>query len=304
VAASGRRRLAWFDRAGSELSSVENGETAGSFALSPDGRRAVIARTSTGNGDLWSLDLARGAASRLTSEVTVDTHPLFSADGTRLIYQQYFAERGAGDIYWRSLSAGGVPEVLVTDGRGKIPTDVSRDGRLLLFKVTGSKSNTWDIWALPLAGDRKPFSVLSTPADERDAVFSPDGRWMAYQSNESGRFEVYVQPFGRVGEKQQVSVGGGAQPRWRPDGRETFYIALDGRLTAVSVKLGQGDAPLELGRPEPLFVANVGPVVQPVARQMYVASADGQRFLMSTLVDAVTTSPIEVILNFDPASHR
>ncbi len=304
VTGAGQRRLVWFDRAGNEVSRVEGGEGGGSFALSADGQRLALYRAATGNGDLWMLDLRRGAASRFTSETTSEFHPLFSADGGHLIYQRYFSERSAFDIYWRPVSAAGAEEVLVADARGKIPTDVSRDGRLLLYKTGGTETETWDIWALPLTGERKPFSVLSTPFDERDGQFSPDGAWMLYQSNESGQFEVYLQPFGRAGERLQVSVGGGAQPRWRPDGLEIFYVAFDGRLMAVPVQPGLGEGSPQLGRPVPLFVTNIGPAVQPVSRQQYVVSADGQRFLMSTIDAANASTPLEVVLNFNPTASR
>ena len=134
--------------------------------------------------------------------------------------------------------------------------------------------------------------------DERDGQFSPDGKWIAYQSNESGRFEVYVQPFPGPGGRSTVSTGGGAQVRWRHDGKELFYIALDGRLMAVPVSLAPNDQTLEPGTPVPLFATRVGGAVQSVFRQQYMVSTDG-RFLMSTLVEEAA-SPITMILNWKP----
>lgn len=135
-------------------------------------------------------------------------------------------------------------------------------------------------------------------------TFSPYGAWVLFQSDEPGQFEVYLQPFGRAGERLRVSVGGGAQPRWRADGAELFYVALDGRLMAVSKARGTDAAASPvLGRPRPLFVTNMGPVVPAVSRQRYRPSPDGQRFLMS-VVDSTGVSPLQVILNLDPAPHR
>jgi serine/threonine protein kinase/Tol biopolymer transport system component len=297
---AGQRQLVWVDRTGTKIETVDASIAGTSIALAPDGRQMAASR-GRGNVDIWLSDLVRGVSSRFTSSSTVDSHPTWSPDGTRLVYQRFFTETGAGDIYQRQVNEAGPEEPLLVDGRGKIPTGFSPDGGFLLFKVgqTGGKTEyKWDIWALPLTGDRKPFPVVSTTADERDAEFSPNGRWIIYQSDESGQFEVYLRPFMAPGNQVQVSVSGGAQPRWHPNGREIFYIALDGRLTAVAVRW-KPTGPPELGKPEPLFLANSGPVVQAISRPTYVVSPDG-RFLMTTLVDAVITAPIEMILNFNP----
>ena len=143
--------------------------------------------------------------------------------------------------------------------------DWSPDGRFLLYRSIDPKTGS-DIWALPLDGDRKPFPVVQTNFDERDGQFSPDGKWIAYQSNESGRFEIYVQPFPGPGGKSQVSTNGGAQVRWRRDGKELFYIALDGRLMAVPIRLASNGQAVEAGTPVPLFATHVGGACS-IARQ-------------------------------------
>jgi Tol biopolymer transport system component len=153
---------------------------------------------------------------------------------------------------------------------------------------------------LPLHGDRKPFPVVATSFEEKDAQFSPDGRWIAYQSNETGRFEIYVQPFPGPGRKELVSTNGGAQVRWRRDGRELFYIALDGRLIAVPIRFAPNGQTFEAGAALPLFATSVGGAVQGRDRQQYVVSADGQRFLMSILPEDQSPSPITVVLNWKP----
>lgn len=143
-------------------------------------------------------------------------------------------------MYQKSATGAGSEELLVTTPHIKTPMDWSPDGRFLLYRSLDPKTG-WDLWALPMNGDRKPFLVVQTNFDERDGQFAPDGKWIAYQSNESGRFAIYVQPFsgagGVVGGKWQVSANGGAQVRWRPDGKEVLYIAPDGRLMAAPIRL-------------------------------------------------------------------
>ncbi|HEU5254550.1 MAG TPA: hypothetical protein VFU28_01080, partial [Vicinamibacterales bacterium] len=184
----------------------------------------------------------------------------------------------------------------------KIASDWSSDGRLLLYRTSDPNGDN-DLWVLPIAEGGAPFLAVDAPFDAREGQFSPDVRWIAYQSNESGRFEIYVQPFaGRDGKgagKWQISTTGGAQVRWRRDGRELYYIALDGQMMAVPVQLSpKGDA-VEAGTPVPLFQTRVGGAVQSFARQQYVVSPDGQRFLMGNVVEQAGT-PITVILNWRP----
>ena len=144
--------------------------------------------------------------------------------------------------------------------------EFSRDGRFLLYRSLDPKNNL-DIWALPFEGDRKPFPVVQTSFDERDPQLSPDGKWMAYQSNESGRFEIYAQAFPGPGGRKQISADGGAQVRWRNDGKELFYIGLDGRLMAVPIRLAPEGQPIEVGAPVPLFATRVGGAVRSLDRQ-------------------------------------
>jgi hypothetical protein len=150
-----------------------------------------------------------------------------------------------------------------------------------------------------MTAGQQPFPVTQTPGfDVRDAQFSPDAKWVAYESNESGRWEVYVQRFPGPGLKTAVSINGGAQPRWRDDGRELYFIALDDRLMAVSVGLpASGDTP-QIGAPSPLFMTHVGGAAQVLSRHQYFAAPDGQRFLMSTILDGGPATPITLILNW------
>ncbi len=145
---------------------------------------------------------------------------------------------------------------------------------------------------MPMTGDRTPFAVVRTKFAERDARFSPDGRSIAYQSNDSGRFEVYVQPF-PIGERQRVSLGGGVQPEWSDDGRELFYLALDGHLVAVPVASSSLGQPLAIGKAAPLFRTRLG-ALHDIALRQYASSKDAQRFLLDTVVEEVA-APITVI---------
>ncbi|MGH9254154.1 MAG: TolB family protein, partial [Vicinamibacterales bacterium] len=158
------------------------------------------------------------------------------------------------------------------------------------------------IWTVPLDGDRNPVPIVQTPFNERLAQFSPDGRWIAYESNESGRYEIYVQAFGGPNEKIRgsvpVSANGGAQVRWRPDGKALFYLALDDRLMTVPIGPSNGQA-LELGAPVLLFVARVvGGALQEFPRHQYSVTPDGQRFLMNVERGEAAPSPISVVLNW------
>jgi Tol biopolymer transport system component len=186
-----------------------------------------------------------------------------------------------------------------------IANDWSPDGRFLLLHGVIDERMQSEVSALPLDGeDRKPFPVTEGPRDEGNAQFSHDGRWMAYQSDEAGHFDVYMQPFtGRsgTGGKRQVSLPGGVhlggtQPRWRRDGRELFYVSYDGWLMAVPIDVGTDGQTVDIGAPEPLFMTRLGPAVQ--ARSQYAVSPDGQQFLMNTIASQITP-PITVILNWN-----
>jgi Tol biopolymer transport system component len=156
---------------------------------------------------------------------------------------------GVYDLYVKSATDAGREDLLLATPQNKAPVDWSPDGRFLLYRSPG-KTTGFDLWAFPFDGDQKPFPIVQTSFEERDGQFSPDGKWIAYQSNESGRVEIYVQPFPQ-GKREQISTGGGAQVRWRTDGKELFYIALDGRLMAVPIRIDSARDALEAGVPAP-----------------------------------------------------
>jgi len=206
----------------------------------------------------------------------------------------------------------GSEELVLATSQDKSASDWSPDGRFVLYRSPGSAATGFDIWALPITGanaspegrshqeitgERKPIPVVQTKSEERDGQFSPDGNWIAYQSNESGRVEIVVQSFPGPGGKLLVSTNGGAQVRWRSDGKELFYIALDGQLMSVPIRLTNSQT-IEAGTPVALFATNIGGAVQ--RSPHYVVSADGKRFLMDPIVTETGNSPITVILNWKP----
>jgi len=300
-AGGGERQLTWFDRSGRQLANVGAPfpSTQLSPSLSPDGRRVALFRDANGEIDVWVLDVERGVPARFTFDSADDVRPLWSRDGSRIVFSSN--RKGVHDLYQKSASGAGSEEALLLQtAQLKYSTDWSPDGRFLLYESTDPKRTT-DIWALPLDGDRKPFPVVQTDFEEHGGQFSPDGNWIAYVSIKSGRYEVYVRPFAqRTGDEIRISSDGGDQVRWRPDGKELFYIARDGQLVAVPIRPGPNSETLEAGTPARLFATRVGGWAGGLPGSQYVVSPDGQRFLMNTLTGEVVTSPITVILNWKP----
>ena len=289
------RQLMWFDRSGKALETMgapdENDLVAP--ALSRDGRRVVVHRVVQGNTDLWLLDGAR--MTRFTSYPGMDRFPLWSPDGGRVVFGSN--RKGARDLYWKPSSGAGTEELLLESPQDKAPNSWSPDSHFLLYTNMDPKSGP-DLSVLPLDGDRKPFVFLSTRFDERVGQFSPDGHWVAYQSNASGRNEVYVRPFPGPGGESQVSTSGGIQPRWRPDGKELYYIAPDGKLMAVPITVK--GATLEPGVPAVLFRTRIwGGGTNAGSRQQYDVALDG-RFLINVTTADATNAPITVLLNWKP----
>ncbi len=212
--------------------------------------------------------------------------------------------KGIPNLYWKLSSGAGADELLLESDQNKAPYDWSSDGRFLLFLSIAPQTG-WDLWVLPVSGDKKPFPFLKTPFDERDGQFSPDGKWIAYQSNESGRFEIYVQPFPGPGGKFQISSNGGAQPRWNKNGKEIFYVSLDSKMMAAPVKLASDGLTLETGTPTVLFPARIaGGPLPGVQKQQYAVSSDGQRFLVNLAADEGAASPITLIYNWQPHAAK
>jgi serine/threonine protein kinase len=290
-------QFVWFDRRGTRLDAIPGSDmgTGIHSSLSPDGNRLAISRT-VGTSDIWLLDVRRGIPTRFTFHPATDLTPVWSPDGRKIAFTSN--RRGATEfaLYVRAVEGPGDDELLVAVGSiTTSPTDWARDGRFLLYVVVGDGTGR-DLWALPFQGDGKPFAVLQTRFNETSAQFSPDGRWIAYQSDASGRPEIYVQPFPGPARSVQVSGGGGVQPRWRDDGKELFYHAPDNRLMAASIDLNAKLERAEVGAPVPLFVTQVASAPQNASARQYMVSPDGQRFLIDTLTEV--SIPITVIMNW------
>ena len=307
TAESGQRQLVWVDRSGREMDKVVYRDTANvGPSLSRDGRRVAVYRLADGNMDIWSYDTIRRAWDRITFDPGDDIWPLWSRDGTSIVSgsvrkTKNVEKTNTVDLY-RSLVNGppGSEELLLSTSEPKFPMDWSADGRFLLYDILDPKRG-FDVWALPLEGDRKePFAVVQTDFDEGLGQFSPDGTWIAYQSDKTGRLEIYLRPFRAPGGDVLASIDGGSQVRWNPNGKELFYIAADGRLMAVSIRFSSDGKTVEPGIPVGLFLTSVDFTADLRYRQQYVVSPDGQSFVMHSVVGEASTSPITVILNWKP----
>ena len=284
------RQLTWFDRQGKEISKVGPSTTFEDVVLSPDGKRIAASRTVDGNADISVLDIERGVPARFTFSSAYDDDPAWSPDGKYIIFSSAPNNDTVRKIYRKTASGAGNEELISdTVTIANLGLDWSPDGKNILYTILGEKTGN-DIWILPLAGDTKPYPLQQSEFNESHAHFSPNGRFFAYVSNENGRPEVYIQSFPVGGGKWQVSTLGGAQPHWRSDGKEIYYISADRKLMAVSVKL---EGIVEIGAAAPLFQTEVAGVTN-----RYDVTADGQRFLVNSPVQSGKQTPFNVILNW------
>src|SRR5262249_19830963 len=297
-----RRQLVWVDRGGARVGAVgtvdENTQL--NPSLSPDGRHIAVQRSAQGATHIWILENGRDVAVRFRDDPAPDGRPVWSPDGRRLAFATVV--QGQRVIVEKPLAGGANEETrLVSFGQNLKPEDWPADGRVLLYETSADNTGS-DLWAVPLTGERKAFPVVQTPFNEELGQLSRDGRWIAYQSNESGRNEVYIQPFLRAGARLPVSNGGGTSPRWRRDGGELFYVAPDGALMAAPLSRSPDREKLEPGIPVRLFRPAI--VLDSLVMHEYDVSADGQRFLINTTVGEAATSPISVTLNWTAALKR
>jgi Tol biopolymer transport system component len=291
------QQLAWFDRKGKPAGALDaSGASCSGLALSPDGSRAAVSWLDSQAPqylDLWLFDFGNGRKTRFTSG-GYSYSPIWSSDGSLVVFRM---DRGDFFGLYQKLASGARQEELLLKSKDKvvIPACLSRDGRFLLYSVENSGVNN-DLWVLPLEGERKPIPFVNTEFNETNGRFSPDMRWIAYESNETGITEIYVRAFlensagssAAAGGGVIVSKGGGFAPRWRKDTRELYYRVPDGRVMAVAIASGtQFDA----GTPAPLFNA-------PFAGGYWDAASDGERFLLLTPLIESKPSPFNVILNW------
>ncbi len=296
-------RLTWFDRSGNPLGVVgANGEhDYADFRLSPDETRVAASLVSPKRGvpDIWLIDLVRGGAQQFTfgPVININAAAVWSPEGGRIAFRTN--RTGLTELYQKSAGAGGsdqplLPEDIVRAAgvhySNLTPSDWSPDGQHIAF-AAGFPA---DLWLLPTAGNKKPVILVRSPSDQVHANFSPDGRFIAYSSNESGgRYDVYVETLPTSDRKSPISTNGGYEPRWRADGREIYYLSEDRQLMAVQVS---SDAK-PIGPPRRLFQTEVHAGVA-MLRTHYVPSRDGTRFLVNTRSRDLVPVPITVVLNW------
>jgi dipeptidyl aminopeptidase/acylaminoacyl peptidase len=284
-------QLAWRDRAGNRIAPIGTVGDYSALCLSRGDRALVY-----DNGvNLWSLDLATAATTRLTFE-----HAFYAACAASSDEVVFAGTRtGPPNLFRLDLGAPGREQRLFSSPLPSLPSDWSRDGRFVLYSAY-SRETSWDVWVAPLDGG-EPFAYVATAAQEKNAEFSPDGRWVAYTSNQGGIDEIFVEPYPAGGGRWQISRGGGRHPHWRLDGRELFYVSLDKRL--VGVEIDPTGTQLVHGAPQPLLDNVRGAEAERThLGAPYVVTGNGQRFIVASPVDA--TRPITVVLNWPALLER
>ena len=290
--------LTWRDRGGKLIGTVLEPGLYNNLSLSPDERRLAVAieNGAPPNRDVWIVDLSRGVPTRLTFDPGSDGGGGWSADGARIAFVSN--RRGPYNVFTVSSTQPGTEQPLFDSKTSVYTPSWSPDGGHVVFSNITDPANGFDVWVMPMTGDRKPYPFVQTPAQEDHPEFSPDGRWIAYSSTASGREEVYVRPFPGPGGQYQISKAGGTQPQWRGDVREMFFLGLDGVLMTASVTVAEGG--LQAGIPQALFETNVA-LAANTNRRQYVATKDGKRFLVNVPDRSAPPSPIVVVLNWPAA---
>ena len=289
----------WFDRTGKQIGVVGEPGMYFNLGLSPvDQRQVAVDRIDpqTGTSDIWLFDLFRdGVSSRFTTDPGGDSFPLWSPDGNSIVFASN--REGRGNLYRKSASGGGNEELLLKSVEEKVPDDWSSDGQFIALEIFNPNSK-WDLWVLRVS-DKELSPLLQSNFNERQAQFSPDGKYIAYVSDKSGSTAVYVKSFPSSGSEWRISAGGGAQPRWRHDGRELFYLGPDRKLMAVDVTLSPR---FEASVPKTLFDTRA--LTSSDFRNHYVVTADGQRFLINSLPADRGSTPIDVVKNWTALTKR
>ena len=297
--AVGQSELVWFTRAGNQIGKPGPTGAITTVTLSPDGTSVVYdhADARTASMDLWRLVFARGTPERLTFDASHDLFPVWSPDGARIAFSS-LRER-LPQLYELASTSAGTEKLLLKTSLPKVPSGWSSDGQTLFYTVSDPQTNG-DIWALPLGKD--PYPVVNTPSDERYGSPSPDGRWLAYVSNESGAYEVNVRSLAGSGIRREVSTNGGFQPQWRRDGQELFYMAPDKRLMAMDFRSRL--TTFDTGPPRALFATRTKWIeIQGTART-YAVAPDGQHFLIASATEPSQFASITVVLNWIAALEK
>jgi dipeptidyl aminopeptidase/acylaminoacyl peptidase len=289
-------QITWVDRAGKVLGTVGAPGLVHNPALSRDEKWLAYTRPEHKSVDVWLRDLVRGAEQRfLMTPNSVNGFPQWSPKGDRIAFE---SDRlgGIGNLYLKATS-GGEDQLLLANSHNKLPTQWSHDGRFIVYSEIDPKTKR-DIWVLPMEGAKAgtPSPFLRSEFNEFHGQLSPDSHWMAYTSDESGQRQVYVRPFPAGPGQWNISLTGGEAPRWRGDGQELFFVAADGKMTAVPVK--SMGTKFEPGTPQPLFDANlIEPPNEPILD--YDVTADGKRFLIVTTASGSLPATLNVVENWD-----
>jgi eukaryotic-like serine/threonine-protein kinase len=300
-----REELFWVDRTGKESKVPVNAldvNRLGQPNLSPDGQRVVVTLVSQSDADIWIMDLAGGRSTRLTNDGALDAYPVWSPRTNQIVFSS--RRRGNPSLYL--LPANGSPgsEKLLWGGAPAFPQAWSSDERFLVYLVLDDKTGR-DLWAMDMtSNERMTRAVVNTPSDERNGQLSPDGHWLAYETNASGRFEIVVVSFSNPTEKSTVSTSGGTQPRWRADGKELYFVAPDGKLMAAPITTTRhaDGSRIEVGAPVSLFQTRMADGGYGNATVQFAVARDG-RFLISQPAESATT-PITLILNWKPPASE
>jgi Tol biopolymer transport system component len=263
----------------------------------PNGQQlAVVQQTVSrieSNTDIWLMETARGVPRQFTFHPAFEISPVWSPDGSRVVFSSN--RNGAFDLFEKPVTFARDESVLRATPNNKFAVDWSPDGNTLLF-VAEESSTGDDLWTLPIRDPQSPTPFLVERHAESQGQFSPDGRWVAYRSNESGRWEIYLRPFPGPGSQQKLSSGGGIQPRWRSDGQELFYVGADSRMMAVPIQLPNGGEPPVVGAPKPLFAVRIANAKN--QQFGYVVDPTGQRLLIHVADNSTSTAPMTIVQNW------
>ena len=295
-ASTSGQNLRWFDRNGNPGNTIGSLESYRWLTLSPDEKKAIISiyDPESRQEDLWIHDFVRNIRTRFTFDQAWERMAVWSPDGETIVFN---SNRGGKsyDLYQKNSSGSGETALLYKDDIDKYPTDWSSNGHVITYTSSGAAETNWDIWILPTTLNQKgaettPYPFLRTKFFEGPARFSPDQKWIAYSSDESGQDEVYVRPFPDPGGKWQISIEGGYDCYWREDGREIYYESSDNKMIAVEVK-SMNDI-FEVGAARVLFDLPAGARVRSVTK-------DGQRFILRVPVQDKIEQPLTLVVNWN-----